>query len=112
VKKLLDLGLQSKQYSFDLDGKSEASKIFRGPSPSNDGTELTATEQAPQGVPSTISPERLEEFSPGLDADLLELIQATADLELAEINAFYGPTGAAPEPAQPSTARKPATKKK
>jgi len=92
VKKLLDLGLQSKQYSFDLDGKSEASKIFRGPSPSNDGTELTATEQAPQGVPSTISPERLEEFSPGLDADLLELIQATADLELQEIESYYGPT--------------------
>jgi Mn-containing catalase len=43
-------------------------------------------------VPSTISPERLEEFSPGLDADLLELIQATADLELQEIESYYGPT--------------------
>ncbi|MET0161736.1 MAG: manganese catalase family protein, partial [Microbacteriaceae bacterium] len=59
---------------------------------SNDGTELDATEQAPQGVPSTIGPERLEEFAPGLDTELLELIQRTAELELAEIDAFYGPT--------------------
>jgi len=92
VKQLLDLGLQSKQYSFDLDGKSEAGRIFQGASPSNDGTELDATEQAPQGVPSTIGPERLEEFAPGLDTELLELIQRTAELELAEIDAFYGPT--------------------
>ena len=43
VKKLLDLGLQSKQYSFDLEGKSEAGRIFQGMSPSKDGTELDAT---------------------------------------------------------------------
>ncbi len=49
VKKLLDLGLQSKQYSFDLTAASEAGKIFRGMSPSNDGTELDASEQAPAG---------------------------------------------------------------
>ncbi|HEV7948228.1 MAG TPA: manganese catalase family protein, partial [Glaciihabitans sp.] len=42
VKKLLDLGLQSTSYTFDLRGESEAGKIFRGPSPSNDGTELIA----------------------------------------------------------------------
>jgi Mn-containing catalase len=94
VKELVDLGLQSKQYTFDLDGKSEAGKIFQGSSPSGDGTELSATEQAPQGAPSTISPERLEEFSPGLDKDLLALIQQTAEMELADIESFYGPTGA------------------
>jgi Mn-containing catalase len=94
VKKLLDLGLQSKQYSFDLDDKSEAGKIFRGASPSNDGTTLDATEQAPQGVPSFIALERLEEFAPGLDASLLALIQETAELELAEITSYYGPKSA------------------
>jgi len=104
VKKLVDLGLQSKQFSFDLRGQSEAGKIFRGPSPSNDGTELDASEQAPVGFPSAISPERLEEFAPGLDTGLLELIQATADLELEEINSFYGPTGDAPAAAAPAAA--------
>jgi Mn-containing catalase len=56
VKELVDLGLQSKQYSFDLDGASEAGKIFRGASPSKDGTDLSATEQAPVGAPSFIAP--------------------------------------------------------
>lgn len=91
VKELLDLGLQSKQYSFDLDGKSEAGRIYQGMSPSNDGTTLSATEQAPAGFPSTIAPERLEEFAPGLDADLLQKVQETAEAELAEIEAYYGP---------------------
>jgi Mn-containing catalase len=82
VKKLTDLGLQSKQYTFDLAGQSEAGKIFRGLSPSKDGTDLESTEQAPVGVPSVIAEERLEEFAPGLDPELLKLIQATAELEL------------------------------
>jgi Mn-containing catalase len=84
VKKLVDLGLQSKQYTFDLTASSEAGRIFQGMSPSKDGTELDGTEQAPAGVPSVIADERFEEFSPGLDTDLLALIQATADLEMAE----------------------------
>jgi len=92
VKKLVDLGLQSKQYSFDLAGQSEAGRIFQGASPSNDGTELDASEQAPKGFPSFISPERLEEFSPGLDPDLLKLIEKTAELEMAEVDASFGPT--------------------
>ncbi|WP_440711298.1 manganese catalase family protein [Herbiconiux sp. YIM B11900] len=95
VKKLVDLGLQSKQFSFDLKGESEAGRIFQGASPSNDGTQLDATEQAPKGVPSFIAPERLEEFSPGLDADLLKLIQTTAEMELAEVSGEYGPVTAA-----------------
>ena len=91
VKKLLDLGLQSKQYSFDLAGQSEAGRIFQGMSPSKDGTTLDASEQAPKGVPSVISPERLEEFSPGLDADLVALIQATAEMEMADVVDSFGP---------------------
>ncbi|MHA7209990.1 manganese catalase family protein [Arthrobacter sp. MDT1-65] len=91
VKKLLDLGLHSKQYTFDLKGQSEAGKIYQGLSPSKDGTNLDASEQAPEGVPSEIAPERLEEFAPGLDPELLELIQATADMEMADIDAMFGP---------------------
>ena len=91
VKKLLDLGLQSKQYTFDLGNQSEAGKIFQGLSPSNDGTQLDASEQAPAGVPSTIAPERFEEFAPGLDPELLDLIQATADMEMADVDAMFGP---------------------
>ncbi|WP_104180404.1 manganese catalase family protein [Arthrobacter sp. B0490] len=93
VKKLLDLGLHSKQYTFDLKGQSEAGKIYQGLSPSNDGTTLDASEQAPEGVPSEIAPERLEEFAPGLDPELLQLIQATADMEMADIDAMFGPVG-------------------
>jgi len=91
VKKLLDLGLQSKQYSFSLDNLSEAGRIFQGVSPSGDGTVLTASEQMPQGVPLTIAAERMEEFSPGLDADLLALLQATAEMEMAQVSVDFGP---------------------
>jgi len=35
----------------------------------------------PEGVPIPIAPERREEFSPGLDPELLELSQATAEVE-------------------------------
>jgi Mn-containing catalase len=91
VKKLVDLGLQSKQYTFDLAGQSEAGRIFRGPSPSNDGTDLDASEQAPVGVPSTIAVERPEEYAPGLDKDLMALIQTTAEMEMADIDAMFVP---------------------
>jgi len=81
VKKLVDQGLQSVQYTFSADNLSEAGKLYRGASPSNDGTELS-TALMPEGVPITIAPERREEFSPGLDPELLALIQATAEVEL------------------------------
>lgn len=90
VKRLLDLGLQSKQYSFDLTAQSEAGKIFQGMSPSNDGTMLDASEQAPEGAPMSIAPERFEEFSPGADKDLMALIEATAAMEMADIDATFG----------------------
>ena len=91
VKRLLDLGLQSKQYSFDLGDQSEAGKIFQGMSPSNDGTELDASQQAPQGAPLDIAPERLEEFAPGADKELRALIEATAAMEMAQIDMDFGP---------------------
>ena len=84
VKTLLDQGLQSKQYTFSLDQLSEAGNIYQGASPSKDGTTLS-TEQAPEGVPFPgIAPERPEEFGPGLDSELMELVQATADMEMSE----------------------------
>ncbi len=101
VAKLLELGLQSKQYSFSLDNLSEAGKIYQGVSPSGDGSILTATEQMPEGVPMTIASERMEEFAPGLDKDLLALLQATAEMEMADVQVDYGPLtdkGAAPAP--------------
>jgi Mn-containing catalase len=84
VKKLLDKGLQSVQFTFDADDASQAAKLYRGASPSNDGTELS-TAVMPEGFPMTIAPERREEFAPGLDKELLALIQATAEVEIDSI---------------------------
>jgi Mn-containing catalase len=83
VKKLLNQGLQSVQYTFSADNVSQADKLFRGASPSNDGTELT-TAFMPDGVPLVMAPERREEFSPGLDPELLALVQAVAEMEVRE----------------------------
>lgn len=81
VKELLDKGLQSVQFTFSADDQSQADKLYRGASPSNDGTELS-TAVMPDGFPLTIARERKEEFSPGLDKELLALIQATAEQEI------------------------------
>ena len=42
-----------------------------------------ADEVQSEKFPMTIAPERREEFSPGLDNELLALIQATAEVEIA-----------------------------
>ncbi|MCW2615840.1 MAG: catalase [Frankiales bacterium] len=94
VKVLLEQGLQSKQYSFNLDDLSEAGRVFQGLSPSGDGTVLTANEQMPDGVPLTIAAERMEEFAPGLDKDLLALLQATAEMEMEQVQQSFGPVSA------------------
>ena len=47
------------------------------------GLKLT-TEQAPEGFPMDIAVERPEEFGPGLDPELLKLVQATAEIEVEE----------------------------
>ena len=59
-------------------------------SPSGDGTTLEAREQAPEGAPIEIAPERWEEFSPGADQDLIALIEATAAMEMDDIDATFG----------------------
>lgn len=38
----------------------------------------------PGGFPMAMSPERRKELAPGLDADLLALIQAPAEVELKD----------------------------
>ncbi|MBY6707582.1 manganese catalase family protein [Rhodococcus sp. BP-241] len=93
VQKLVEMGLQSKQYTFDLTGASEAGRIYQGMSPSKDGTDLDASEQAPAGASLDIAPERPEEFAPGLDPELMELIQQTAEMEMADIDATFGELG-------------------
>lgn len=40
-----------------------------------------------------IAPERLEEFAPGLDPDLLELIQKTVEMKMADIDTALGELG-------------------
>lgn len=89
VATLLEQGLQSKQYTFNIDQKNEAAKVFNGPSPSNDGTELSM-EQGPQGAEMEIAVERPEEFGPGLDPELMELVQATAEMEMAAPTGEWG----------------------
>lgn len=93
VRRLIELGLQSKQYSFDLGGQSEAGRIIQGMSPSDDGTMLDAREQAPEGVPIEIADERPEEFAPGADAELRALIAATAEMEMADMELTFGRLG-------------------
>jgi Mn-containing catalase len=56
-----------------------------------DGGELT-TEMAPEGFPMDIAVERPEEFAPGLDPELLALVQATAELELKDADDPMGAT--------------------
>jgi Mn-containing catalase len=82
VKKLLDQGLHLKQYTFSLDNLSEAGKIYRGSAPAAVGDGTLTTEQMPEGFPMDIAVERPEEFAPGLDPALLELVQQTAELEM------------------------------
>jgi Mn-containing catalase len=82
VKTLLDQGLGEKQYLFSADNLNEAGKILQGASPFKDGTTLSTDTGRPEGVPLEMAPERPEEFAPGLDPELLELIQATAEQEL------------------------------
>jgi Mn-containing catalase len=82
VKKLLDEGLHLKQYTFSADNLSEAGKIYRGQAPASVGGGTLTTEVAPEGFPMDIAVERPEEFAPGLDPELLKLVQATAELEL------------------------------
>jgi len=73
VKKLMDMGINNQQHHWRLDG-SEMSQIFKGSSPGNDG-ELVTTDKPPVGVPITPSPERPEEYAPGLTPEIMELAE-------------------------------------
>ena len=70
------------QYTFSADDQSQAAKLYRGASPSNDGTDFS-TALMPDGFPMPTAPERREKFAPRLDKDLLALIQVTAEAEMA-----------------------------
>ena len=80
VKKLMDEGVHLKQHHFRLDG-SEMGKIFQGAAPTDDGTSVETTDEAPEGFPIEGLPERPEEFSPGLSPELRELVEAASELE-------------------------------
>lgn len=80
VKKLMDAGLHREQYHFRLDG-SQMDKIFSGPAPINDGTELVTLKEPRMNFPIPAAPERPEEFAPGLDPELQELADAFTDFK-------------------------------
>ena len=75
VKKLIDAGINREQYHFRLDS-SQMSTIFNGSAPANDGTQLTTLAEPRDSFPISPAPERPEEFAPGLDAELQELVDA------------------------------------
>src|SRR5690349_6857154 len=78
VKKLIDAGVNREQYHFRLDG-STMNEIFSGPAPTNDGTELITLDKPRAEYDIPVAPERPEEFSPGLDAELQELADALVE---------------------------------
>jgi len=80
VKKLIDAGVNREQYHFRLDG-SEMARIFSGPAPANDGSELTTLKEPVESYTTSPGAERPEEFSPGLDPELQELADALTDLK-------------------------------
>jgi hypothetical protein len=87
------LGLQSSRAAVQLQPEQpvRSREDLPGHVDCEDGTTLTAGERMPTGVPLTIAVERPEEFSPGLDPELTALIQATADLAMADTAVSYGP---------------------
>jgi len=71
------------QYTFSADLQSDADKLFRGSSPSKDGTELT-NDLMPDGVPMQMAPERREELAGPRSRELLKLVQAVAEPEMRD----------------------------
>jgi len=80
VKKLLDAGIHREQYHFRLDG-SQMEKIFNGPAPFGDDSQLITLKEPRESYPIPSAPERPEEFSPGLDPELQELADAFTDFK-------------------------------
>ena len=71
VKELEKKNMHNQQWTFAKD--SQMAKIFKGPSPFGDG-ELETLDGLPEGFEVPHLPMRPEEFSPGLDAALLEKV--------------------------------------
>lgn len=80
VKKLMDAGVHNEAYTFSLDG-SMMDQIFSGSSPANDGSELVTLKEPKESYPCPISPERPEEFAPGLDPELQKLADAFSEFK-------------------------------
>jgi Mn-containing catalase len=78
VKELIDAGLNRQQYQFSL-SESQLGSIFTGSAPANDGTELESMQEPENAYPNPLSPERPEEFAPGLDPELQKIVDALAD---------------------------------
>jgi len=78
VQKLVDAGINRQQYHFRLDD-SQLAKIFNGAAPANDGTELVPMKEPDEAFDVPSSPERIEEFAPGLDAEMQEMVDALTD---------------------------------
>jgi Mn-containing catalase len=77
-KRLIDAGIHREQYHFRLDG-SLMEKIFNGPAPLSPNGELIALKEPRENFPIPVAPERPEEFAPGLDPELDELVGAFAE---------------------------------
>lgn len=80
VRELVEKGVNTQQHHFRLD-TSEMSKIFRGSSPTNDGSTLITLDKPPEGFPIPDLPERPEEFSPGLTPEMMELVEQMSKLQ-------------------------------
>ena len=80
VKKLIDAGINREQYHFRMDS-SQMAKIFSGSAPANDGSVLTTLAEPVESYPIPAAPERVEEFSPGLDPELQKLAGALAEVK-------------------------------
>ncbi len=92
VKKLLNAGIHREQYHFRLDG-SQMEKIFNGPTPFGDHSELVTLKEPRQSYPIPAAPERPEEFAPGLDPELQELADAFTDFKENMVSKKMGPNG-------------------
>ena len=75
VRELESRNLHNQQWTFAKDN-SEMAKIFSGSSPFGDG-ELETIEGVPEGFAIPELPERVEEFAPGLDRELLGQVGKT-----------------------------------
>ena len=80
VKRLLDAGIGREQYHFRLDS-SQMEKIFSGPTPFSDGSELVTLKEPRESYPIPAAPERPEEFAPGLDPELQDLADAFTEFK-------------------------------